>query len=105
MEQYSQRKAFEGDLDRLKPSIQAVSYRTIGQFTAILDYLIIISTCFVAGYVYESIILQGHAASRHTLALRNVSAIVFVTSIASAVSTDRAYFAACTSTRYCSSIG
>jgi Undecaprenyl-phosphate glucose phosphotransferase len=78
MDHYPKTNALAGGSTRVRPQVQAFSYRTVGRFAAILDYLLIISACFVAGYGYELTILQGPPSFQPYFGIANLSAIVFV---------------------------
>jgi Undecaprenyl-phosphate glucose phosphotransferase len=59
-------------------SASLVSYRTVGQLVAILDYILIVAACFAAGYGYHLFILYEKVSYTPYFAIGNVSAILFI---------------------------
>jgi Undecaprenyl-phosphate glucose phosphotransferase len=79
MADYSQLpEVIHGRVDNVEPRIRIISYRTVGKYTAILDYVLITISCFAAGYCYEFIFLHVIANFKTYFGIGNVSAIIFL---------------------------
>jgi Undecaprenyl-phosphate glucose phosphotransferase len=71
-------EVIRASIDIAESRIRVISYRTVGKYTAILDYILINIACFAAGYGYEFIFLHTIANFNTYFGIGNVSAIVFV---------------------------
>jgi len=65
-------------LDEVELRISWISYRTVGKYVAISDYILIVIAAFAAGYGYHFIVLHDIANFRPYLGIGNVSAIIFI---------------------------